>query len=122
MHEQSLVRALLFQVREACGPLPTAAVDEVVVAIGPLAGVEPLLVESAFELLTHDSDLAAARLTIERVPLRLNCESCGAGLESDEIAFACPRCGSVQMRIVAGDGVVLRRIVLREPEPQEISP
>ena len=61
MHEQSLVRALLSQVREACLPLPSSDAEEVVVSIGPLAGVEPLLVESAFELLKCESDLAAAR-------------------------------------------------------------
>lgn len=116
MHEQSLVRALLSQVRAACHPHRAEDAEEVVVAIGPLAGVEPLLVESAFELLTRDSDLAAARITIELTPLQLSCESCSDTFETGEIAFDCPHCGSLRTRVIAGDGMVLRRIVLREPE------
>lgn len=122
MHEQSLVRALLSQVRAACDPLRASDAVEVVVAIGPLAGVEPLLVESAFELLTRDSDLAAARISIEQTPLQLSCQSCSATFETWEIAFDCPGCGSLRTRIISGDGMVLRRIILREPQPEGASP
>lgn len=122
MHEQSLVRALLSQVREACYPLPASVAEEIVVAIGPLAGVEPLLVASAFELLTRDSDLAAARLTIEQTPLGLTCNACGSEFERSELAFDCPSCGTLQTRVTAGDAVVLRQIVLREPQPEGALP
>jgi hydrogenase nickel incorporation protein HypA/HybF len=120
MHESSLVRTLLAQVREACQPYSPNDIDEVVVAIGPMAGVEPLLVASAFELITRATDLAHARLIIQHVPLRLACQSCGGEHESDEIRFACPRCASPRTRVIAGDGMILRHIILRTP--QEAAP
>jgi hydrogenase nickel incorporation protein HypA/HybF len=120
MHESSLVRALLTHVREACQPYSPIDIDEVVIAIGPLAGVEPLLVASAFDLLTRDTDLEHARLVIQQVPLRLACQSCGGEHESDEITFFCPRCVSPRAQVIAGDGMILRHILLREP--QEAAP
>ena len=120
MHESSLVRALLTQVREACQPHSPIDIDDVVIAIGPLAGVEPLLVASAFELLTRDTDLQHARLVIQLVPLRLACQSCGGEHESDEISFVCPSCASPRTQVIAGDGMVLRHIVVRQP--QEAAP
>ena len=120
MHESSLVRALLTQVREACQPYSPIDIEQVVIAIGPLAGAEPLLVASAFELLTRDTDLQHARLVIRQVPLRLACQSCGDEYESDEIRFICPGCASPRTKVVAGDGMILRHIIVREP--QEAAP
>jgi hydrogenase nickel incorporation protein HypA/HybF len=88
----------------------------VVIAIGPLAGVEPLLVASAFDLLTRDTDLAHARLVIQQVPLRLACQSCGSEHESEEVRFDCPSCASPRTQVLAGDATILRHIILREPE------
>jgi hydrogenase nickel incorporation protein HypA/HybF len=119
MHEYSLVRALLSQIREAAGPYPDAAVDEVVVAIGPLSGVEPLLVASAFECLVRDTPFQAARLVIEHTPLRLACQVCGNEYETSDVAFQCPSCLSVRTKVLAGDEVVLRRLMLCDLEPQE---
>ena len=116
MHESSLVRALLTQVREACQPYSPIDIEQVVIAIGPLAGVEPLLVASAFDLLTRETDLEHARLVIQQVPLRLACQSCGGENESDEITFVCPSCSSPRTQVIAGDGMILRHIILREPQ------
>jgi hydrogenase nickel incorporation protein HypA/HybF len=120
MHESSLVRSLLARVKEACEPNSLAAVEEVVVAIGPLAGVEPLLVASAFELLTRDTSLEQIQLRIEQVPLRLACDNCGAECERDEIDFTCAACNSRRTRVISGDGMILRHIVLSDP--QEVAP
>jgi hydrogenase nickel incorporation protein HypA/HybF len=122
MHELSLVRSLLAQVREAASPHADAAVDEVVISIGPLAGVEPLLFASAFESLTVNTVYCGTRLVIEKSPLRLNCQSCGYEFETEQVDFACTACASVRTRVIAGDGVILRRVVLREWQPEEAVP
>lgn len=119
MHEYSLVRALLSQMREAVGHYPDTAVDEVVLAIGPLSGVEPLLVASAFECLVPDTLFRATRLVVEHTPMRLACQECGNEYETEEVAFVCPGCSSVQTKVLTGDAVILRRLVLRELQTQE---
>ncbi|HUE69702.1 MAG TPA: hydrogenase maturation nickel metallochaperone HypA [Pirellulaceae bacterium] len=120
MHEQSLVRDLLAQVRETAAS-SAGQVEEVLVAIGPLSGVEPLLVASAFEQLTQGTEMAGARLVIEETPLRLACRDCGAEFETGDIDFACPRCRSCRTRVVAGEHVILRSLVVCEPQSEEIA-
>lgn len=122
MHEYSLVRRLLAQVRETAGPHSDAAVEEVVITIGPLAGVEPLLVASAFEFLVCDTPFAATRLVIEQVPLRLTCAACDSEYKTMDVDFACPNCLSRNTRVTDGDGVMLRHLVLRELQPEESAP
>ena len=51
MHEHSLVHALLEQVERLAGEQGAGEVEEVRVQLGPLSGVEPLLVKTAFEML-----------------------------------------------------------------------
>ena len=51
MHEHSLVRSLLDQVEQLRRENGAVSVDVVTVEIGPLSGVEPDLIHSAFEQL-----------------------------------------------------------------------
>ena len=51
MHEASLVASLLRQVDELAAQNGGGRVDQVRIEVGPLAGVEPLLMREAFERL-----------------------------------------------------------------------
>jgi hypothetical protein len=51
MHEESLVRSLLHQVEDLARQHHATEVDDIEVEIGPLSGVESLLVQEAFERL-----------------------------------------------------------------------
>ena len=68
MHEQSLIKSLLTQVEQICRQHDSERVTEVRIEVGPLTGVEPLLLLSAFDLLTPQSVAAGARLVIDKVP------------------------------------------------------
>ncbi len=70
MHERSLVRSLLKQVQQLCTEHAASEVAEIEVEIGPLSGVEPLLVREAFDMLSKDSVGGAAQLMIREIPLR----------------------------------------------------
>jgi hydrogenase nickel incorporation protein HypA/HybF len=122
MHEQSLVRALLAQVREAASRHADSAVEVVVVSTGPLSGVEPVLLAGAFERLTGDTPYRNTRLVIEPSPVQLSCQACGCEFETEQADLVCPACASARTRVLAGDGVILRRLVLRELQPEEAAP
>jgi hydrogenase nickel incorporation protein HypA/HybF len=121
MHEQSLVRSLLSQVQNDVVPNASCRVDEVRVEIGPLAGVEPLLVQSAFEQLVESSSLRGARLVIDVVPLSAECTACAEEFDVERFRFRCPACGSPQVRVTRGDAFRLVSITIREGVPlQEV--
>ena len=109
MHERSLVESLLEQVeRYAAG----AAVEEVRLTLGPLAGVERSLLEDAYAQLAPGTAAAAARLVIDEVPLRAGCEACRGEFAPVRFDFVCPHCGSGRTRVLAGDALVLQSLTV----------
>jgi hydrogenase nickel incorporation protein HypA/HybF len=103
MHETSLVEALLEQVQRICADDGASSVEEVHVQLGPLSGVEPLLVTTAFEWLKQGTSAAAAQLVIENVPLEAVCSHCGLESEIHDFRFFCGHCGHDDVQVVRGD-------------------
>jgi Zn finger protein HypA/HybF involved in hydrogenase expression len=87
-------------------------VDEIHLGCGTLSGFEPSCLVSAFEQLRGGAHSATARLVIHPVALTAICDECEAEFEPAEFACICPGCGSLQTRIVRGDGLILEAIVL----------
>jgi hydrogenase nickel incorporation protein HypA/HybF len=114
VHEFSLVRSLLSQVRALVREHGGAEAEEVRVEIGPLAGVEPLLVESAFSQLVESSEMPHARVVIDQVPLEGLCTGCHAAFEIERFRFVCPQCGSGQVRVTRGDEFRLMSVTIRD--------
>ena len=119
MHEVSLVQSLLNQVerlREAHGGTTVTRIE---VEIGPLSGVEPVLVREAFDLLVADSDWPAAELVIDEVPLSARCKQCDATFNIESFRFECPQCGSRAVNVTRGDQFRLLNVTLETPQPME---
>ena len=118
MHESSLVRSLLGQVETIRIEQDGLAVDEVRIEIGPLSGVEPLLVRSAFSQLAPACGMNSARLVIDEVPLSARCATCGL-VEVSLARLSCPICGSSKVQIVSGDEVRLQSVTIRKMQGPE---
>jgi hydrogenase nickel incorporation protein HypA/HybF len=111
MHEMSLVEELLAQA-ECIAAEHRGQIEEVFVSVGPLAGVEPLLLQSAFETLAP----TGARLVIDEIALRVRCESCGQEFEPERLILVCPACESGNCKVLAGDALMLQCVTLVRPD------
>lgn len=111
MHEVSLMAELLDQVA-GIALNNRGVVEEIHVKVGPLSGVEPLLLEAAFAQLVVDSPVAGSRLIVEEVALIAHCTGCSREFVPEHFAFRCPSCNSDNTRIVQGDAVMLQSVVL----------
>lgn len=125
MHEFSLVRSLLEQVDEIVVSNHGRSAKEIHVEIGPLSGVEPLLVKEAFEQLAgsriRETSIriltnSATTLVINEVPLTASCDSCHAEFELSGFRFLCPNCGSRETRILRGDEFRLVSVTVDVPD------
>ena len=81
-------------------------ITEVQVELGPLSGVEPLLLTSAFEALKAGTGSANAKLKIEEVPLTASCSECKTNQVIVDFVFRCPHCQG-NLDITRGDGFYL---------------
>ena len=114
MHEHSLVRALLAQVERLADAEGAGEVEEIRVKVGPLSGVEPLLIETAFEILAPRTSVDKARLVIEEIPLMAQCADCGHEFQVPHFRFRCPVCDCRKVDVTAGDGFVLESFTVRQ--------
>ena len=114
MHEASLVRTLLRKVTDLLAEHQGDSVETIIVELGPLSGVEPLLVQSAFDQLVSQSPLAGAQLMINEIPLEAKCRECQALFEVESFRFLCPTCGATNVQVVRGDEFRLLSITIQQ--------
>jgi hydrogenase nickel incorporation protein HypA/HybF len=120
MHEVSLIRSVLTQVEHLVAAQRGRAVQTIRLQCGPLSGVEPALLLSAFELLRDGSDFCETSLVVEEVPLRARCLDCDTLFAPERFCFVCPRCGGDRTAVTQGDALMLESIELEpaaESEP-----
>ncbi len=121
MHEFSICRSLLAQVAEIANDRGADVVERIVIEVGPLSGIEPLLLAQAFDVARAGSCAAAAALSIETTGVTVSCSSCGAQSQTAPNRLVCGVCGGYRTRIVTGGELRLRRVELRVPEAEPAS-
>lgn len=114
MHERSLVAALLTQACQALESHGGGALREVCVEIGPLTGVERILVEEAFRELSPGTAAEGATLSVNEVPLAVRCRDCGGDGFIERFLFRCPVCGSSRVQVTGGDAFRLMSISVED--------
>lgn len=122
MHEASLIASLLRQVDELTAQNGGGRVDQVRIEVGPLAGVEPLLMREAFERLRVGTPAGEAELVIDAVGLNCRCRHCRRDYVTDALRFDCPLCGGGDVDVLSGDRVVLLSLTLAQSVEATASP
>ncbi len=113
MHELAVCQGLLDQVGEIARYKGAERVLSVTVRIGPLAGVEPALLQAAFALAATGTPAAAAVLNIERTALRVQCRECGEKTHARTNCLVCQSCGSWRTRVLEGEEMYLTHVELQ---------
>jgi hydrogenase nickel incorporation protein HypA/HybF len=109
---------MLTQVAEIAAGRGASVVERITIEVGPLSGVEPALLASAFLVLRTRGCAAEATLMIESTPVTVSCLTCGGQSQTSPNHLVCGFCGGFRTRIVAGDELRLRRIELRVADLQ----
>jgi hydrogenase nickel incorporation protein HypA/HybF len=110
MHELAVCAALIEQVERVALEQRARRVELIGIAIGPLSGVEPQLLEQAYPLAAAGTLAEDATLRIEDMPVRVHCEACGQ--DSDAVAnrLVCAHCGNWRTSLLSGDELLLTRV------------
>ncbi len=123
MHELAVAQALVEQVdavidqhgaRHSNDASPSDAwrASLIRVRIGPLAGVVPELLASAFPLAAAGSRMEHARLDFAHAPILVHCQTCGADTEATMNRLVCGACGDWHTQVVSGDELLLESVEL----------
>jgi hydrogenase nickel incorporation protein HypA/HybF len=112
VHELSVAQALVDQVEAVISQHQAHSASLVRVRIGPLAGVEPHLLASAFPLAVAGSRLEHAVLDVVRAPIQVRCQTCGVETEATINRLVCGACGDWHTQVISGDELVLESVEL----------
>jgi len=107
MHEYSIVQALLTQCEDIARENEAESVTKIIVKIGKMSGVEPHLLEMAFNTFKEKTVCDGADFVLNVQPLVIECKECGVVTTLDEIFYKCPACESLDVRVIDGEDMYL---------------
>ncbi len=119
MHEFSIVQSLLNLIENYARENNASSVSKVVVQIGVLSGVEPHLLEIAFNTFKEGTIAEGAQLVMEIEKLKIRCADCGNESEKDELTALCPICGSLNTEITGGEDMFLKSLEMECDETSQ---
>ena len=114
MHELSICQATLGQIIQISQKYPNHTVSSITLQIGPLSGVEPLLLEQAFPLVSVNTIAENAKLIIEHLPVKIICLQCNTESETPPNRLLCKQCGTWKTKLISGDEMLLASLEFQE--------
>ncbi len=116
MHEYSIVSALIEQCEHHAQAHQAAHITRVDIKLGIMSGVEPALLQTAFDTFKLDSICRNAVLNMQIQPLVIECLDCFIQSELTERSVICPACQSFRTRVLDGEDMLLMQLEMEQTE------
>ncbi len=107
MHEYSIVQSLLESCEEHVKENNASEVIKIIVKIGVLSGVEPDLLQTAFDTFKEHTVCNSAEFIINRQKVVIECFDCNTTSTLEKNDFCCPECESVKIKVIDGEDMYL---------------
>ena len=108
MHELGMAQEILNIVTQTLSAHPGKKLLSVNVRIGEMNAVVPELLDTAYQGLVRDTPLQYSKIIIQNVPVMGTCLDCRAEITPKTFVYACPQCGSVNIKITQGDELYIQ--------------
>ena len=115
MHEFSIVDSLLNLAEEHAVKNNAKKVTKLEIKIGVLSGVEPNLLQTAFDTFKEGTICEEAEFIMKIQPVVIKCQNCGFEGELGKDEYLCPKCKSGEIKITDGEDMYLMSLELESP-------
>jgi hydrogenase nickel incorporation protein HypA/HybF len=102
MHEVGLMQNALAIALDYAAREQATRIDQLVLRVGSLSGVEPEALQFAFDVVRQGTIAEQAQLRIERCPTVCFCQQCEQPFEPLTLGYECPHCHYWTSAIVQG--------------------
>ncbi len=107
MHEYSIVSSLINMCEKYAKENSATKVTKLYVKIGKISGVEPELLKVAFDTFKNESICFDSELVMDIEDVVIKCLDCKTESVIQIKSFECPKCGSENFSIIAGEEMLL---------------
>ena len=112
MHELAICQSLMDQVESIALERNAQSVTSIIIAVGPLSGVEAPLLKNAYPLASVGTVAENAELIIQQLPVRVRCTQCGSESEAKPNKLICQQCDDWRTELISGDEMMLMSVEL----------
>lgn len=116
MHEYSIVSALIEQCERHALENRANKITRIDIKLGVMSGVEPSLLQTAFDTFKLDGICKEALLNLQIQPLVILCQDCQAESVLSERTVICPACHSFHTRVLDGEDMLLMQLEMEQDE------
>ncbi len=114
MHEFSIVDSLLHLAEEHASKHNAKKVTKLEIKIGVLSGVEPDLLQTAFDTFKEGTICEEAEFIMKIQTVVIKCQNCSFEGELKKDEYLCPKCKSGEIKIIDGEDMYLMSLELEE--------
>ncbi len=107
MHEYSVVQALLEKIETIAEENDAIKVTKIITKIGVMSGIEPHLLEIAFNTFKERTICDGAEFVMNIQPVTVQCLDCEAENELEKLHYRCPECESLNIKVIDGEEMYL---------------
>ena len=110
MHEMSICESILDVLKEQARAQSFDTVKSISLEVGPFSGVEIEALKFGFDVVTRGSIAENAALEIIETQATAWCMPCGEAVAIRERYDPCPKCGSHQLQVTAGEELRIKEL------------
>jgi hydrogenase nickel incorporation protein HypA/HybF len=112
MHEYSIVQSLLDQCEDNAKANNATKVMKVVVKIGVMSGIEPDLLQTAFDTFKEGTVCEDCEYIQNIQPIIIKCHKCNQESTLEKNEYCCPHCQSIELDVIDGEDLILMQLEL----------
>ena len=110
MHELPFVESILKITLEHAQKARAQRVLALDLVIGQMSSIVDDSVQFYWDILSENTIAAGAKLRFNRIPAVYRCQDCEHEYQLDGEHLECPQCGSIRVKLIAGDEFRLESI------------
>jgi hydrogenase nickel incorporation protein HypA/HybF len=110
MHELSVTESILEISLRHAGEAKARRITNLYLVIGQLASIVDDSVQFYWDIISKGTIAEGAALHFKRLPAKFQCRDCSMQFTPSGDSFACPDCGSNQIKVIAGDEFFMEAI------------
>jgi len=112
MHEFSIAMSIIEIAEKEARKENGTAINELVLDVGTMSGIEFQALETALEMAVKDTLLEKAKIQINKIKARAKCTECAHEFDIESAFDPCPKCNSFYHELLSGKELQVKSLVV----------